>query len=318
MFGLKVLYLTFSQRERKLQVDFTPGSSFKISDDNYDTKVVEVFGVDHKQGLFGTTFDSPRGGQAKLLLRSYYNRSEIDPDTIFVSSDGLERHLKETKAFNYCHEVVQQTAREICSQLPLQHKNNPYAQMEGIVSWITDNVKGVPVSSEYLDKMEVIIKRGEWTPAEVLAVVLKDEHATRIGEKIEISTHKKEAREIAKSLVYQAQKIEFVYGWGDSTTKSASTTIDRKEGNCQGMTNIYIALARYLGIPSKEVGGYVKVGDGGGHHAWAVSHLLPYGWVEVDPTLGKTKDFPFQNYGYNLAREFKGENPLPSFSLEYP
>lgn len=318
MFGLKVLYLTFPQQERMIQVDFAPGSSFDIKYENYTTKLLEATGVDERQHRFGIEFKSLNGGQAKLLLHSHFNRTEINLDDISLSPEGLERHLEETKKYNYSHEIVQQTAREICSRLPVQHKNNPYAQIEGIVSWIRDNVKVVPLPSKTLDAMEAVIKKGEWSPLEVLSLLLKEDYVRTFIPLIKINHDKTEALAIAKDLAYQAIDIDhhFMIAWGARDAISASTTIDRKEGNCQGMSNAYMALARYVGIPTKEVNGYVKVGDNGGHHAWAASHLTPYGWVEVDPTLGKTKDFPFQDYGYDLAREFKGGDPLPDFSIE--
>jgi len=317
MFGLKVLYLTFPQAERIVNVDFTPGSSFTIRYDNFTTKIVEANGVNAEQHRSGIEFTSPLKSQAKLLLHSHFNRSEIDIDTISISPEGLERHLQETKKYDYSHEAVQQIAREICSQLPVQHRNNHYAQIEGIVSWIRDNVKGVPLPSETLDSMEAVIKKGEWSPLEVLSLILKEDYVRTIIPQIKINLDKTEARAMAKDLAYQAIDIDhhFMSAWLGRGAVSASATVDRKEGNCQGMANAYVALARYLGIPTKEVSGYVKVGDNGGHHAWVASHLVPYGWVEVDPTLGKTKDFPFQDYGYALFHESKGEK-LPSFSME--
>lgn len=71
-----------------------------------------------------------------------------------------------------------------------------------------------------------------------------------------------------------------------SNTESALTVLKNRAGDCTEHTLIFVALARSLGIPAREVGGLVYDNTekpGFYWHAWAEIHDGK-GWVSVDPT----------------------------------
>jgi transglutaminase-like putative cysteine protease len=65
---------------------------------------------------------------------------------------------------------------------------------------------------------------------------------------------------------------------------SALEVLRSKQGECQSHSQLYTALARSLGIPTRIVTGLVYSENLGFlYHAWAESYVK--GWLSVDPTL---------------------------------
>lgn len=64
---------------------------------------------------------------------------------------------------------------------------------------------------------------------------------------------------------------------------SAAEVIEAKAGCPSGMTHLFIASARHLGIPARHISGYVA-NDGGEGSAreWAEAHVPKIGWVAFD------------------------------------
>jgi transglutaminase-like putative cysteine protease len=69
---------------------------------------------------------------------------------------------------------------------------------------------------------------------------------------------------------------------------SSADVLRGRKAECQGLTWLYAAFARSLGIPTRVVNGLVhsKELDGFLYHAWAESHVGA-GWLPVDPTFGQ-------------------------------
>jgi len=69
---------------------------------------------------------------------------------------------------------------------------------------------------------------------------------------------------------------------------SSSDVLQGRKAECQGLTWLYAAFARSLGIPTRVVNGlvYSKDLDGFLYHAWAESYVGA-GWQPVDPTFGQ-------------------------------
>jgi transglutaminase-like putative cysteine protease/predicted glutamine amidotransferase len=87
----------------------------------------------------------------------------------------------------------------------------------------------------------------------------------------------------------------------DYDYRKGSTTIHttpfevyvNRQGVCQDFTNLFICLARLLGIPARYVCGYLYTGPkhanramGEATHAWAQVYLPEAGWKGFDPTNG--------------------------------
>jgi transglutaminase-like putative cysteine protease len=69
--------------------------------------------------------------------------------------------------------------------------------------------------------------------------------------------------------------------------------ICRKQGVCQDYANLFICLARLLGLPARYVCGYVYTGNNSGSqtrsdasHAWVQLYIPKIGWRGFDPTNG--------------------------------
>jgi hypothetical protein len=66
---------------------------------------------------------------------------------------------------------------------------------------------------------------------------------------------------------------------------SAVATLDRRLGDCNEATVLYVALARAAGLPARAVAGLVYVNDRFYYHAWPEVYLD--GWVAVDPLFDR-------------------------------
>ncbi len=103
------------------------------------------------------------------------------------------------------------------------------------------------------------------------------------------------AREIVGPAGDPAGRIRLLVEWLQRNIEQkpvdAFTSLDvleRKQGECQGITMLYTAFARSVGIPTKVVNGLVYSPEFGGflYHAWAESYVGG-GWLPVDPTYGQ-------------------------------
>lgn len=71
---------------------------------------------------------------------------------------------------------------------------------------------------------------------------------------------------------------------------SAVEAFALKRGVCQDYAHVFVAAARYLGVPARYIGGYFLRTDGQvmqeAGHAWAEAHVPDLGWVAFDPAHG--------------------------------
>jgi transglutaminase-like putative cysteine protease len=86
------------------------------------------------------------------------------------------------------------------------------------------------------------------------------------------------------------------YQYTPASTTLATTPYDVlgcKRGVCQDFSNLFITMARLLGIPARYVCGYVYTGNTGvgragsdASHAWVQLYIPNIGWKGFDPTNG--------------------------------
>jgi transglutaminase-like putative cysteine protease/predicted glutamine amidotransferase len=86
------------------------------------------------------------------------------------------------------------------------------------------------------------------------------------------------------------------YKYSQGTTTVGTTAFDvyaNRRGVCQDFTNLFICLARLLGVPARYVCGYVYTGpkaentaQSEASHAWVQLYLPELGWKGFDPTNG--------------------------------
>jgi transglutaminase-like putative cysteine protease len=70
---------------------------------------------------------------------------------------------------------------------------------------------------------------------------------------------------------------------GEINTQSALKTLECKKGTCSEYTNLFIAIMRSLGIPSRFIVGVISEKGHTMYHAWAECYIEGVGWHEVDP-----------------------------------
>jgi transglutaminase-like putative cysteine protease/predicted glutamine amidotransferase len=87
---------------------------------------------------------------------------------------------------------------------------------------------------------------------------------------------------------------EYRYSQGSTTIfTTAFEVYANRRGVCQDFTNLFICLARLLGVPARYVCGYIYTGpknpnqrQGEASHAWVQVYLPEVGWKGFDPTNG--------------------------------
>jgi transglutaminase-like putative cysteine protease len=88
------------------------------------------------------------------------------------------------------------------------------------------------------------------------------------------------------------RNFEYVPGCTDLGTSPFQVYLDRR-GVCQDFSNLFITLARLLGIPARYVCGYIWTGNddaaratSDASHAWVQLYIPDIGWKDFDPTNG--------------------------------
>jgi len=87
---------------------------------------------------------------------------------------------------------------------------------------------------------------------------------------------------------------EYKYTQGETTVFTTPFEVyTNRRGVCQDFTNLFICLARLLGLPARYVCGYLWTGpknpnqrQAEASHAWAQVYLPEVGWKGFDPTNG--------------------------------
>ncbi len=104
---------------------------------------------------------------------------------------------------------------------------------------------------------------------------------------------------------------------------------------CMEFTDLFIAMARAMGIPSRELNGYalsntpenklplsIKLSEGDFLHAWPEYYDPNYGWVPVDPTWGNTSGLDYftkldNNHFVFVTKGLSSEQPLPAGTYHF-
>ncbi len=81
------------------------------------------------------------------------------------------------------------------------------------------------------------------------------------------------------------RRVDYVIG-ATSVTTTADEAVIRGAGVCQDHAHVFIAAARFVGIPARYVSGYLWPGHhevATASHAWAEAWVSDLGWVGFDP-----------------------------------
>ena len=105
---------------------------------------------------------------------------------------------------------------------------------------------------------------------------------------------------------YIVQNIEYSY---ENSHVGAYKAFKQKSGVCEDMSQLFVAMCRSIGIPSRVVYGYALDVQGSLNeaydilnipgHAWAEFYIPDYGWVFVDPTFDS-----YDNANSNTVKYF--------------
>ncbi|NMB91526.1 transglutaminase domain-containing protein [candidate division WWE3 bacterium] len=117
--------------------------------------------------------------------------------------------------------------------------------------------------------------------------------------------------------------------------KGAEAALTQKGSwTCMEFTDLFIATARAMGIPAREVNGYaftseesnkpVSINLKGGDllHAWAEFYDPYYGWIQVDPTWGTTSGIDYftkldTNHFSFVVKGLSSEYPFPAGAYRF-
>jgi transglutaminase-like putative cysteine protease len=87
---------------------------------------------------------------------------------------------------------------------------------------------------------------------------------------------------IHKSFVYRSRE--------EPGVQTAGETLASNSGSCRDFANLFMEAARFLGLASRFVSGYLhapaSTANYGATHAWAEVYLPGAGWKGFDPTVG--------------------------------
>ncbi len=88
---------------------------------------------------------------------------------------------------------------------------------------------------------------------------------------------------IPQKLTYRVREEEGV--------QSAQETLALGTGSCRDFANLFMTIARHLGLAARFVSGYLEAqpsaSDYGATHAWAEVFIPGAGWKAFDPTVGE-------------------------------
>ena len=104
---------------------------------------------------------------------------------------------------------------------------------------------------------------------------------------------------------------------------------DKAEWGCMEFTDSFIAIARAMGIPAREINGYaittteslkpisVTLKSGDLLHAWPEFYDPKLGWIQIDPTWGDTSNTDYftkldTNHFAFVIKGDKSDYPLPA------
>jgi transglutaminase-like putative cysteine protease len=109
------------------------------------------------------------------------------------------------------------------------------------------------------------------------------------------------------------REYEYVQGCTDVGTTPFEVYVTKK-GVCQDFSNLFITMARLLGIPARYVCGYIFTGNSGHErarsdesHAWVQLYIPNIGWKGFDPTNGVLPQRSHIRVGY--GRNYRDTTP---------
>ena len=120
----------------------------------------------------------------------------------------------------------------------------------------------------------------------------------------------------AAEIIQQAKDLELTNSFYLDSGDLAESALETGIAKCVGFAKAYVDIANQLGLYSEERNGLVKSPGG---HAWAVSRIAPYGFIEVDPTNNLIGPEFNDDFSYELGKFYNPEKPeVPDVQVVTP
>ncbi len=126
--------------------------------------------------------------------------------------------------------------------------------------------------------------------------ITKQEHLQSTEYSMITKEIRNKAGEITKNSETELEAVRDLTLWANnritynskysSAVLSSSEILQTRSGVCDEYTNLYVALARSVNLPSRVVSGIAFTGSEWVKHAWAETYVGNK-WVPVDPTFGE-------------------------------
>ncbi len=148
-----------------------------------------------------------------------------------------------------------------------------------------DDVYQLRMGRKYGVKVKATDKDIKDALAETVAYPIHDEKILELARKAagNAKTDEEKAKNICKFVK------DFIEPSNEGTLPKMHDLLERKKGDCKSYALLFTCLSRAVGLPSREVSGFLYMGDtwkSFGGHAWNEVLLDGY-WVPVDATLNQ-------------------------------
>ncbi len=130
-------------------------------------------------------------------------------------------------------------------------------------------------------KIQLPVSSPEFAPFLAPAPGINSTNESIIAQAREIAGNDRDAWSVAQKLsdwTYKNLK------WKRVDSADAAQTLATREADCVEFSELFIAMARSLGLPARMVSGLAYGDSSFGAHAWVEVHVGR--WIEIDPTFG--------------------------------
>lgn len=107
--------------------------------------------------------------------------------------------------------------------------------------------------------------------------------------------------------VWDAVIARLRYGGYDPDSRGAVQAAISGVGDCTEFADLFVAMARSLGIPARRMDGWTPARQGTVRHAWVEAWIPSRGWTAFDPTWGESGSASFESL--STARIVASWNP---------
>jgi transglutaminase-like putative cysteine protease/Flp pilus assembly protein TadD len=140
----------------------------------------------------------------------------------------------------------------------------------------------IPARRGSVDKeIELPIKDPALEPYLKATVEFPADNKEVVDQAREIAGKDRDAWSVARKLADWTHKNLV---WKQVVSASASQTLATREADCSEFSQLFVSMARSLGLPARMVSGLAYSGNSFGGHAWV--EVWVGKWIELDPTWG--------------------------------